>query len=109
MICVRIRPEAPTIPPIATRRTSFIARPAIAPATPEKELRSEIVIGISAPPTLIENSNPKANDSTNAAIANGRSAGTKTGTMQIASEPMSETAVNTLWPGRTTGFDFMIP
>ena len=106
---MRIRPDAPTIPPTATRRMSLIARPAIAPATPEKELRSEIVMGISAPPTLIEKNRPNAKESTNAAIARGISAGTKIETTQTASEPTSDTAVITLCPGRTTGFDFIIP
>ena len=35
------------------------ARPAIAPATPLSELSSEMVIGISAPPTRIEKMKPK--------------------------------------------------
>ena len=59
MICVRRRPDAPTIPPTATRRRSLTARPAIAPATPLNELSSEMVMGISAPPTRIAKINPK--------------------------------------------------
>ena len=59
MICVRRSPEEPTIPPTATRRTLEIAIPAIAPATPDRELRSEMATGISAPPTRIANAHPK--------------------------------------------------
>ena len=54
IICVKSRPDAPTIPPTATRNISLIAIPAIEPATPERELSSEIVIGMSAPPTRTE-------------------------------------------------------
>ena len=54
IICVRSKPDAPTIPPTATSSTSPIAIPAIAPATPLSELSREMVIGISAPPTRIE-------------------------------------------------------
>ncbi len=60
--CVSSSPDAPTIPPIATKSKSFIARPAIAPATPDKLFSSEMVIGISAPPTLILKITPKARD-----------------------------------------------
>ena len=59
IICVRRRPEAPTIPPIATSNGSPTAIPAIPPATPLRELSSEIVIGISAPPTRIAKATPK--------------------------------------------------
>ena len=44
---------------MATRRTSPTAIPAIPPATPLKELRRDIVIGISAPPTRIAKAIPK--------------------------------------------------
>jgi hypothetical protein len=54
IICVSKRPEAPTIPPTDTRKTSLMAIPAIAPATPDRELSKEMVMGISAPPTRIE-------------------------------------------------------
>ena len=68
IICVRSKPLAPTIPPTATSNRSLIARPAIAPATPLRLLRREIVMGISAPPTLIANTKPKkdANNATRA-------------------------------------------
>ncbi len=59
IICVRSKPDAPTIPPTATSNKSLIARPAIAPATPDKLLSREMVIGISAPPTRIAKINPK--------------------------------------------------
>ena len=62
MICVSKRPEAPTIPPTATRKTSLIAIPAIEPATPESEFNSDIVIGISAPPTRTEKYNPNSDE-----------------------------------------------
>ena len=62
IICVRRRPEAPTIPPIATSKGSPTAIPAIPPATPLNELRSDIVIGISAPPTRIAKATPKKAD-----------------------------------------------
>ena len=64
IICVRRSPDAPTTPPIATRSTSPTAIPAIPPATPLKELRREIVIGISAPPTRIANAIPKKEERT---------------------------------------------
>ena len=60
IICVSNKPEAPTIPPTETSRISPIAIPAIAPATPLKEFNSEIVIGISAPPTRIAKVKPKS-------------------------------------------------
>ncbi len=60
IICVRNNPDAPTIPPTETSKISLIAIPAIAPATPLKELSSDIVIGISAPPTRIEKAYPKS-------------------------------------------------
>ena len=46
------------MPPTATRNMSLIAIPAIEPATPDRELRSDMVIGMSAPPTLTEKYNP---------------------------------------------------
>ena len=51
------------MPPIATRRISPTAIPAMPPATPLSELRREIVIGISAPPTRIANTIPKKAES----------------------------------------------
>ena len=60
MICVRNNPDAPTIPPTETSRISLIAIPAIAPATPLNELSSEMVMGMSAPPTRMEKANPKS-------------------------------------------------
>ena len=54
MICVRRSPEAPTTPPTATRKMSPMAIPAIAPATPLRELSKLMVIGMSAPPTRME-------------------------------------------------------
>ena len=109
IICVRIRPDAPTIPPIATRRTSPIARPAIDPATPENELSREMVIGISAPPTLIEKRRPKANERTKAAIMSGRRAGMKIERTQSTREATREMIVRGLCPGITTGFPFITP
>ncbi len=41
------------MPPTATNKGSPIAIPAIEPATPLREFNKDIVIGISAPPTLI--------------------------------------------------------
>ena len=58
IICVNNKPEAPTIPPTATKKISLIAIPAMAPATPEREFRSEIVMGMSAPPTRTEKYRP---------------------------------------------------
>ncbi len=55
---VRISPDAPTIAPIATSSGLRTANPEIDAAMPENELRREIVIGISAPPTLIVNRTP---------------------------------------------------
>ena len=59
MICVRNKPDAPTIPPTETSRISPMAIPAMAPATPLSELSNEMVMGISAPPTRIEKAYPK--------------------------------------------------
>ncbi len=59
IICVKNKPEAPTIPPTDTNKISPIAIPAIAPATPLKEFSNEIVIGISAPPTRMAKAYPK--------------------------------------------------
>ena len=64
MIWVKIKPLAPTIPPIATSNMSWRARPAIAPATPLRLFNNEIVIGISAPPTLIEKTTPNKVENT---------------------------------------------
>ena len=64
IICVSNKPEAPTIPPTATRKISLIAIPAIAPATPDRELSRDIVIGISAPPTRMEKNTPKRQEVT---------------------------------------------
>ena len=66
MIWVSKRPEAPTIPPTATRNTSPMAMPAMEPATPDSELSSEMVMGMSAPPTRRENQRPKREADTNA-------------------------------------------
>ena len=60
MICVRNSPDAPTIPPTDTSRISPIAIPATAPATPLSELSSEMVMGMSAPPTRMEKAYPKS-------------------------------------------------
>ena len=59
IIWVSKRPEAPTMPPTDTVKISPVAIPAIEAATPEVELSSDIVIGISAPPTLIAKTIPK--------------------------------------------------
>ena len=59
IICVSNSPEAPTMPPTATRKISLMAIPAMAPATPDNELSKEMVIGMSAPPTRIEKKTPK--------------------------------------------------
>ena len=58
----KFSPDAPTMPPTATSSRSPIARPAIAPATPLRELSREMVMGISAPPTLREKSSPNADE-----------------------------------------------
>ena len=60
MICVSSRPEAPTMPPTATRKMSLMAIPAMEPATPERELSREMVMGMSAPPTRTEKNSPKS-------------------------------------------------
>ena len=60
IICVSNSPEAPTMPPTATRKMSLMAIPAIEPATPESEFNSEIVMGMSAPPTRTEKKSPKS-------------------------------------------------
>ena len=58
MIRVRIRPDAPTMAPTATSNGSDRVKPTMAPASPEKELSNEMVIGMSAPPTLMAKSTP---------------------------------------------------
>ena len=62
--CVRIRPDAPTIPPITTNSGSLMAMPAMPPATPDRAFRREMVIGISAPPTRITKTTPITSDNT---------------------------------------------
>ncbi len=59
IIWVSRSPDAPTIPPTATRRISPMAIPAIEPATPLSELSSDMVMGMSAPPTRIAKAYPK--------------------------------------------------
>ena len=58
MICVRIRPEAPTTAPMQMSSGLFTAKPEMDAATPENEFRSDTAMGMSAPPTLIVNSTP---------------------------------------------------
>ena len=61
IIWVRMSSYAPTIAPIATRSGFLIARPETDAATPESELRSDTVIGMSAPPTRIVKRTPYIN------------------------------------------------
>ena len=62
IISVKINPEAPTIEPTTTSNRSLTANPATEPAIPESEFKSEIVMGISAPPTRTVKSTPKSNE-----------------------------------------------
>jgi hypothetical protein len=50
MICVRMRPEAPTSAPLMIRTLLASTKPVIAAAMPEREFRNEITTGMSAPP-----------------------------------------------------------
>ncbi len=74
IIWVSSSPLAPTIPPMETSKRSFIASPAIAPATPDKLLSRDIVMGISAPPTRMLNSIPNALDNTTLSTIKAKSA-----------------------------------
>ncbi len=109
MICVSKSPDAPTTPPTATSSGSSMAIPAIAPATPESELSSEIVIGISAPPTRIAKITPNVPDRaaqsriiTAFRIGTARTAGIAS-KMTVTSDRMSVTAVQIGCPFKTIG------
>ena len=83
---------------MATRRTSPTAIPAIPPATPLKEFKSDIVIGISAPPTRIANAIPKNAESMDMShIHSGQITATTTVAIMV-SATISECAF------QTTGF-----
>ena len=92
IIWVSMRPDAPTIAPIATSRGSEIVKPTIAPASPENELSREIVIGISAPPTRMAKSTPYARDSATTSSENGITA------VSTNSVAMLKTAIATMLP-----------
>ena len=96
MICVSSRPDAPTIPPMATSIVSPTAMPAMPPATPLREFSKEIVIGISAPPTRMANATPKNSASTAAAI------GCLTSTAAVIASTV--TTMIAVCPFQTTGF-----
>ena len=106
IICVSNRPLAPTIPPTATSRISPTAIPAMAPATPLREFSSEMVIGISAPPTRIEKNKPKREEKNSPPMI-----AQKRGNPSIETEPsttnptvrISSKEVNIEWLGHITG------
>ncbi len=54
------KPEDPSSAPATIRMGLLIANPSAAPESPAKEFRSEITVGISAPPIRITNITPKA-------------------------------------------------
>ena len=60
MMRVSRKPEEPMMPPMATSRGSLTAKPAMAAQTPPMEFSSEMVMGMSAPPTRMVNPTPKA-------------------------------------------------
>ena len=105
IICVSSSPEAPTMPPTATRKMSLMAMPAMAPATPESELSSEMVIGMSAPPTLREKKRPNS-----VALSTQSTMGRviwpsshHVPSPMAATVSTSHTTVSTEWEGSTTG------
>ena len=62
MICVRIKPEAPTNEPLTTSVLLSSTKPVAQAASPEYELSSEITTGMSAPPIGITSSTPSRSD-----------------------------------------------
>ncbi len=87
-----------------------MARPAIAPATPEKEFSSEIVIGMSAPPTRIAKMMPKRPDSIEQRIISivfatvtARTAGMLRSTT-VSKEATRAKAVQSAWRLNSIGF-----
>ncbi len=109
MIWVKSKPEAPTTPPTATNSGSAIAIPAMAPATPEREFKSEIVIGMSAPPTRMAKIMPKAHDKSAESKMN---TVFKMGTIKmlgtakrttVTSDRIRDSAVQSGWPFNTIG------
>ncbi len=59
MICVRIRPEAPTRAPLMMSTLLLSTKPVMAAARPESEFRKEMITGMSAPPMGITISTPR--------------------------------------------------
>ena len=59
MTRVSIRPAEPMMPPTAISSGSETAKPAMAQEMPPMELSSEMVIGMSAPPTRMVKTMPK--------------------------------------------------
>ena len=106
MIWVSRRPEAPTMPPTATRNTSPMAMPAMEPATPDSELSSEMVMGMSAPPTRRENQRPKREAHTNAPTRHTvrPMPWTKAPATTKASVSARNSRVHRAWAFQTTGF-----
>ena len=108
IICVKISPEAPTMAPTATSKGSDMVKPTIAPASPENEFSRDIVMGMSAPPTLMANRMPYPRDSSITKRDNGTTADSSD------SVSTARTSISTilpldmrLWPVRTTGLWLM--
>ena len=60
MIWVRIRPEAPTRAPLMISTLLLSTKPVMAAARPDRELRNEMMTGMSAPPMGMTNKTPSA-------------------------------------------------
>ena len=94
------------MPPTATRKTSLMAIPAMLPATPESELSSEMVMGMSAPPTLTENQSPKRAEDTRVPARHDTMHDSPpiVPTMMKATVSSSHTRVHSECMGHSTGF-----
>ncbi len=106
IIWVSSRPEAPTMPPTATSSGSAMAMPAIAPATPLRELSREMVTGISAPPTRMVKTTPKAKARMSRQIPGASGSTLSSAQTQIRPTPMNtrSTPLYRECLGRMTGF-----
>ena len=61
---VRMVPDAPTSAPLTMSTSLLSTNPVLAAARPVKELSSEMMTGMSAPPIGTTNSTPKSSDRT---------------------------------------------
>ena len=111
IICVRIRPEAPTTAPMATSRGLRIARPETEAATPDSEFSKDTVIGMSAPPTRMVKSTPYANDAMSAIMLGhiAPSPGTMMARTPAATDMIIARVFTNVWFANITGRWFILP